>query len=123
MEDLRIIQSDKTPLIEFKTNGDLKIEGRSVPENIIEFYQAPLNWISNFSKDRPARVNLSVKLDHLNTSSSKVFFDIFKALEQMKLHRTNVNVFWYYSPDNENMLETGEDYKSIFKIPFQLVKT
>ena len=38
MEDLKHEGSAKTPLVEFSSNGELLLKGRSIPENSIEFY-------------------------------------------------------------------------------------
>ena len=123
MDKLRIEKSIKTPMVEFNTNGELKIEGRSIPENTVEFYTIPLNWLKTFANNRPSDINLHITLDFFNTSSSKLLLDIFKLLEQMQKQRTIVNVYWHYSEDNENMQEAGEDYKGILKLPFHLVKS
>jgi len=123
MDKLRIEKSIKTPMVEFNSNGELKIEGRSIPENTVEFYTIPLNWLKTFANNRPSDINLHITLDFFNTSSSKLLLDIFKLLEQMQKQRTIVNVYWHYSEDNENMQEAGEDYKGILKLPFHLVKS
>ena len=39
MEDLNLEGTAKTPTIDFKSNGELLIKGRSIPENSIEFYK------------------------------------------------------------------------------------
>ena len=39
MKDLSLEGSTKTPTIDFKSDGELLIKGRSIPENSIEFYK------------------------------------------------------------------------------------
>ncbi|MBO7596417.1 MAG: SiaC family regulatory phosphoprotein [Bacteroidales bacterium] len=33
-----------------------------------------------------------------------------------------VVINWYYEEDDEDMLEAGEDYQSILKLPFKMVE-
>ena len=122
MDNLHIAKGEKTPLIEFSHQGELKIEGRSVPENPIEFYKKPVAWVKDFALNNPRTVNLHVCLDHFNTASSKVLLDIFKHFEPVKLKGANVNLYWYYDEDSADMMEAGEDYASIVKVPFHFVK-
>jgi hypothetical protein len=122
MDNLHIARSDKTPLIEFSEKGELRIEGRSYPENPIDFYSKPIKWIQNLVEEKPKAVNLHVALEHFNTSSSKMLLDIFKLLETLKVGGTKVNLYWYYHENNEDILEGGKDYESILKIPFHYAK-
>jgi len=122
MENLLIAKGEKTPLIEFSDKGELRIEGRSVPENPIEFYRKPFDWLKDFTSKKPKDINIHISLDHFNTSSSKVLLDIFKHLEPIKMGGSNVNLYWYYNEDSPDMMEAGEDYASIVKCPFHFVK-
>jgi len=33
-----------------------------------------------------------------------------------------VVINWYYEKDDEDMLEAGEDYESIIRVPFKMVE-
>lgn len=35
---------------------------------------------------------------------------------------TDIKVKWYYKETDEDILEAGEDYKSLVKIPFEIIK-
>ena len=64
-----------------------------------------------------------MQLEYFNTSSSKCILDVFKKLEN--LHNKSVAevvINWYYEEDDEDMLEAGEDYQSILKLPFKMVE-
>jgi hypothetical protein len=123
MDNLHIEKGEKTPLIEFDSiRGELRIEGRSVPENPIEFYRKSVAWIKDFAANNPRSVNLHVCLEHFNTASSKVLLDIFKYFEPVKLKGSNVNLYWYYDEESSDMMEAGEDYASIVNVPFHFVK-
>ena len=49
MEDLKHEGSAKTPVVEFSSNGELLLKGRSIPENSIEFYKPLIEWLESYS--------------------------------------------------------------------------
>jgi Domain of unknown function (DUF1987). len=112
----------KTPLFDFKQSGELLIEGRSITDNVIEHYQPAIDWISNLNSPMPREIKMTVKLEYFNTRSSKMLLNVFKALETIHLSaKSNVEVIWLYGEDDRDMLEAGQDYRSVVKIPFNLL--
>lgn len=122
MEDLKIEKGQRTPAVEFSKIGELRIEGRSTPENSVEFYEVLINWIKDYKKTKPTNLNLHVSLEFFNTSSSKLLINIFKLIEKIKNENFEPAIFWYYEENDEDMLQAGKDYQSIIKIPFHLVE-
>lgn len=123
MDKLIIEQGVKTPRIEFDPSGFMKITGRSVPENAIEFYDPIHEWINKLSVYPEAGFKLIVQLEYFNTSSSKCLLDLFRRLESIHLQGTcSVSISWLYDEGDEDMLESGEDYQQIVKIPFTFGK-
>jgi hypothetical protein len=122
MGNLIINDSVKTPSIAFVSeNGMLEIKGKSIPENSVEFYKPVFDWLDNYSQSPAAQTEFSVKLEYFNTSSSKCLLDIFRKLESINTSgKSKVKVCWFYDADDEDMLEAGEDYRAIVKIPFEL---
>ncbi len=120
MDDLKLEGSAKTPVVEFNSNGELLLKGRSIPENSIEFYKPIVEWIDAYGQSVNSTTVLSVQLEYFNTSSSKCILDVFKKLES--LAGTEVSVKWYYEEDDEDMLEAGEDYEAIIDLPFEMIE-
>jgi hypothetical protein len=121
MEDINIQGTPKTPGVEFKP-GSLLIQGRSIPENSIEFYKPLIDWISEYSQQKEEATSVDIKLEYFNTSSSKCILDVFKRLEGVKQNGTEIHINWYYEEDDEDMLEAGEDYEAIINIPFKMIE-
>jgi hypothetical protein len=121
MENLLIFKAEKTPAIDFKTNGELRIEGRSIPENSIAFYQVPIAWLSEYRFTKPAKVDLHVNLEYFNSSSGKLLLSLFKQVEQLKNDGVEAKIHWYYNENDEDMSEAGQDFESIIKLPFNYV--
>jgi len=124
MDSINIEGTPKTPTISFDANtGIIEIKGRSIPENSIEFYKPLVDWLDKFADVAQGVVNVNIQLEYFNTSSSKCILDVFKKLENLQnKNRAQVVINWYYEEDDEDMLEAGEDYQSILKIPFNMVE-
>ncbi len=116
-------QTPKTPHVEFDpATGVFELKGKSVPENSILFYKPLFEWLDAYVQS-PAKVTtLTIQLDYFNTSSAKCIVDLFKRIELIsKNGKGEALINWMYNEPDEDMLEAGEDYSSIIKIPFKLV--
>ena len=104
MEDLIIQSTESTPQIDFKKSGQLSIKGKSLPEDPKRFYTSLFKWAEELSADE---VQLDVKLEYVNTSSSKNIMELIKTVDRsQKIRHLNLN--WYYEIDDTDMLEFGE---------------
>jgi hypothetical protein len=123
MEPIIIEGTPKTPSIKFDAReGVFEIKGRSIPENSVEFYK-PLNeWLDQYMQVPLDKTVVNIRLEYFNTSSSKCILDVFKRLESIHRSRHDVEINWFYEEDDEDMLEAGEDYDSIIKVPFKMIE-
>ncbi|MCB0772909.1 MAG: SiaC family regulatory phosphoprotein [Flavobacteriales bacterium] len=113
----------KTPTVNFDAStGLLDLRGRSIPENSIEFYKPLIDWVDQYGRNPKPSTRLRVQLEYFNTSSSKCILDLFKKLEAVRNAGNEVLVLWHYEPDDEDMLEAGEDYQAIINLPFKMVQ-
>lgn len=123
MENLKLEGSAKTPSVTFNAEtGVLELQGRSIPENSVEFYKPINEWIVAYGKSPKANTTVDVKLEYFNTSSSKCILDLFKQLEGLNSNGTEVHVNWYFEEDDEDMEEAGEDYEAIISLPFKMIE-
>lgn len=123
MEHLTIEGTAKTPNVKFDASqGFIEIKGRSIPENSIEFYKPLVDWLEEYGKTPAALTKVNIQLEYFNTSSSKCILDVFKKLESIYKSKNEVIINWYYEEDDEDMLEAGEDYESIIRVPFKMIE-
>jgi hypothetical protein len=123
MEPIIIEGSPKTPTVNFDADkGLIEIKGRSIPENSIEFYKPLVDWLDKYASSPKEKTEVNIQLEYFNTSSSKCILDVFKKLEVVHKADNDVVINWYYEEDDEDMLEAGEDYQSILKIPFKMIE-
>jgi len=123
MKPLTIEGTPKTPYINFEVEkGVLEVKGRSIPENSIEFYKPLVDWLDEYGAAPLNLTTVNVQLEYFNTSSSKCILDVFKKLEAIHNAKNEVVINWYYEEDDEDMLEAGEDYESIIRVPFKMIE-
>ena len=84
MDSINIIGTQKTPTVNFNSNGVIEIKGRSIPENSIEFYKPLVDWLDVYSSKPQVITEVNVQLEYFNTSSSKCILDVFKKLEGLQ---------------------------------------
>jgi len=123
MKPISIPGTPKTPSVLFDPEkGLIEIKGRSIPENSIEFYKPLVDWLDEYAEIPQKLTSVNIQLEYFNTSSSKCILDVFKKLETVYKGKSEVVINWYYEEDDEDMLEAGEDYQSILKIPFKMIE-
>lgn len=119
----KVEQSPKTPIINFDaSSGNFELKGKSIPEHSVAYYKPMFEWLENYVQNPAPKTSLNVQLDYFNTMSSKCIIDLFKKIEQIpKTGKGEAEINWYYDDQDDDMLEAGEDYKSVIKIPFNLI--
>ncbi|WP_370086848.1 DUF1987 domain-containing protein [Ekhidna sp.] len=121
MEPIKIYPTRNTPAVLLDpARGVFKMYGRSSPENSLQFYE-PLRAAisSNITVDK---VDVRIKMEYFNTSSSKCIYDLLKELKSLETKGKEVTVRWYYDEDDEDMLEAGEDYSDLLDLPFRFIE-
>ena len=119
MTNINLEGTEDTPkIILDATNNIFEISGRSLPEDCAQFYKPILEWLDTFSPTE--KMNFEFKLDYFNTASSKLILDILNRLEKYKIKGKEVVISWYYTEDDEDMQEAGEEFSELVEIPFEL---
>lgn len=101
--------------------GSIKLVGRSSPENSVLFYSPVLDALKD-DKISLTKLDIDIKLEYFNTSSSKCLYDVFKQLKRRETTGTELNINWYYEPMDEDMFEAGEDYSELLDLEFNFVE-
>lgn len=119
--NFRIEPTSKTPEINFNLkSGELLISGISVPENAVEFYAPIINWIINYVSNPQNKTVLSLKLTYINTSSLQFLYDTLKELDSI-VEPDSVVINWFFAEDDEDMKETGYDFKEVSTSEFNFM--
>lgn len=122
MEHLKMENTKYTVKVDFNADtGVLLLEGASYPENASEFYQPIFDWIKQYTTEIKKELALNLKLNYLNTSSTKCMLDIIDLLEEYFNEGGIVNINWYYEENDEDILETGEEFSEDTNVPINLI--
>lgn len=122
MDPINIEPQKDTPKVTLdKENNIFELSGKSLPENVVEFYKPVLEWLDTYSNSPNPKTKFEMKFLYFNTASSKLILDILFKLADMHENGTEVLVSWYYKENNEEMKEAGEEYADIVEIPFEFI--
>jgi len=120
MDELRIEHTDDSPEVILKpAEGLLAISGKSLPEDVVDFYQPVLDWLAEYRKNPSESTILQLKLHYFNTASSKLILDILMILEEMAEEGRKVLVKWLSLESDEDMQEAGQEYEEMVEVPFE----
>jgi hypothetical protein len=76
-------------------------------------------FLSESSTDK---ITINFDISYFNSSSSKLFFDLFDLLEANN-DKSSISISWIYDEENESAEEAGEDFMEDFEnLNIQLVK-
>ncbi|MDF1673624.1 MAG: DUF1987 domain-containing protein [Vicingaceae bacterium] len=119
---MNFYKENKTPdtpeIIFNKTNGEILIEGRSIPENSNTFYTPFIDELKKYSQSPMEKTTVSFRLDYFNTSSSKSILEILRILKSITISGKQVEINWFYDEHDEEIEESGADFSSIVQMPF-----
>jgi hypothetical protein len=123
MERLIIEATEDTPSIDFNSETfELKISGRSLPEDVITFFEPVMNWLDELEQTSDNQCILHVSLEYFNTASSKLILDILMKLEDIHLGTSNsVKIIWSHDARDVDMEEAAEEYSELVEVPFEIV--
>ncbi len=122
MDILDIKATNDTPRVIFDPESDIfEISGRSLPEDVVNFYQPVIDWLDEYVRLPNKKTEFVFKYIYFNTATSKLIQDILIRLEQVYETGNEVVVMWYYEQDDEDMMDLGEEFQEYVDIPFELV--
>lgn len=124
LEKLFIRYTEDTPEITLdKEENKFEFSGNSLPDNSIEFYAPIIAWIAEYVLSPNDETIFEFKMDYFNSSSARVFIELFHELETLHNQNKKVKVLWYYQKDDYLIEEKGMELQSIVNIPFELIET
>ncbi len=123
MSVINIEHTETTPKVIFnKEKGVFIIEGKTLPENVNQFYEPLFDWLNNYVNNPNDETILEIKLEYINTASSKAIFSVFLKLEKIIENGGKAKIKWYYADDDEDMKDVGEEYADVIKVPFEHIE-
>ena len=118
LDRLYIPATYKDPLVDFNSNGQLWIKGRSIPEDASMFYGDLFEWIEKLCKNPPEKIVLNIQLTNHNDGASKYILQLLRVLKDS---RVDIIINWYYEDWDDEIIFLGEALSSGVGIPFNFV--
>ncbi len=109
-DDLFMAASSSSPEVDFRFSaGTLSLKGESYPENAAAFYGDIITrtrlWLETLATDRS--VTVDVALTYFNSSSTKMLFGLFDALNEAAEGGTKIVLNWRHDIDDDTIQDIG----------------
>ncbi len=122
MDELRIASTKNSPEVIMTPGGIIKIKGRSIHENIIEFYKPVGEWVNEYIKSPAELTCIDINLEYFNSASAKILVHFCQLFSRVQLKHKKFIINWYYEEGDDDILERGEYFSSVLEIPFNFIK-
>lgn len=122
MNNLKISDSKDTLGVacDVKT-GNINMEGNSYPMDAAEFFSPVFDWLDQYINDIKGELTLNLRINYLNSSSTKCLFDLIDRVEEYFTEGGKVHVKWYYKHNDKDIEETGKEFQEDMELPFELI--
>lgn len=117
MNNLFIAASPSSPEIDFRFDArTLSLKGESYPEHAALFWGDIINTLRHFlAEDQSlAPITVNVALSYFNSSSTKMLFALFGALNDKAQTGTQVILNWYHDEEDDTIFEFGQELAEDF---------
>lgn len=116
MENLYIAATATSPEVDFRFDQhQLSLNGESYPENSAAFYTPVIQSLSAYlATCGNAEITVDIALSYFNSSSTKMLFSIFDALDLAAKAGNKVLLNWYHDDEDETILEFGQELQADF---------
>ncbi|MDR5837281.1 DUF1987 domain-containing protein [Caballeronia sp. LZ034LL] len=116
MDNFYIAATTTSPEVDFRFDQHaLLLKGESYPENAAAFYAPVIEQMRKYlAVNTDAAVTIDVALTYFNSSSTKMLFSMFDALNEAAQSGCRVLMNWYHDEEDETIAEFGEELKADF---------
>jgi hypothetical protein len=122
MQEKRIAPAKNSPEIILNPDGVIKIRGRSIHENVKDFFQPVEDWIDEYICNPADITCVDISLEYFNSASAKVFITLLQKITYVTLKNKKFIINWYYEDGDEDILERGEYFSSVLDVHFNFIK-
>ena len=120
---LELPLTESTPYVLIDESvGYIRFKGECYAENTIEFFKKTTDWLTKYLNTDFASLTFDCELEYFNSSSSKLLYNMLKAMDEKASRGKDIVVNWYAENGNDIIIEYGEDFKDELKhINFSIV--
>ncbi len=121
MEKWTIEATDRSPnVILDRQESILKVEGRSYPEEGMDFFDPILLRFKTLQdSDNPIKV-IHVRLEYYNSATSKALADLFTTMIRAKNKGHETKVIWEFEEDDDGIQDDIDMFIEAFDLNFDI---
>lgn len=102
-ENIYIAESKFLPVVEFHSDGQLKISGRIIPDHVTDFFLPLKEWIEKLTVEE---VRFEINVEYINSCGLCEIMNLFHALASNPDIK-DILAVWYYEEEDEEHHEKG----------------
>lgn len=121
MNELKIAATRNSPEILLSPGGTIRIKGRSIHENILDFFNPVNRWVEEYVKEPAELTSIDISLEYLNSASAKMIIIFLQKILNIQLKHKKFVINWYYEEGDEDILERGEYFSTVLRVPFNFI--
>lgn len=122
MRSLIIDGKDDTPMVILdKQENKFEITGKSLPEDVTEFYGPIFNWLEEYVRDPHDETVVEMNIEYFNSASHKAINQVLEILAQLQKAGKKILIKWYFLREDDDMLESGHDYADLTGLNFEYI--
>ncbi len=117
MTNIFIPASASSPEVDFRFDErQLSLKGEAYPENAALFWGEIITALRHFIERDTAQepIVVNVSLAYFNSSSTKMLFSLFSALNEKAASGTHVILNWFYDEEDDTIYEFGQELREDF---------
>jgi hypothetical protein len=117
MNNFFLAATASSPEVDFRFDErQLSLKGESYPENAAVFWGDIIATLREYlSQDAAAApISVNVALAYFNSSSTKMLFALFGALNEKAKAGTSVILNWYHDEEDDTIFEFGQELREDF---------
>jgi len=125
LKNQQIISPTKnTPEGILDPKGTIKLTGRLVSENPLDFFNPIEEWVNEYFRNPAEITSVDICLEYINSAGTKYLFDMIHRITHVYLKKNTEKfmINWYYEDEDEDLLEKGRFFSSDLDVPFNFIK-
>lgn len=124
MERWIIEPTDRSPSVLLdRQEGLLKLEGRSYPEEGMDFYDPLIMRLKSIQDSDTPIKTIHIRLEYYNSSTSKALAELLVLLGKAKRNNHEVKVIWEYEEEDDGIQEDIDMFIESFDLNFDIRHT
>jgi hypothetical protein len=122
MKEFKIAPSKNTPEVYLSPKGIIKLKGRSIHEDVANFFDPVAQWIEKYIDNPAPSTTVDLNLEYCNSSSAKAIINMLQQIMRITEKEKTFVINWYYEDGDDDIFERGEYFAAILGVPMNFIK-